>query len=62
MEQPNVKSEIFVERINVKFEIMAYRELSYEEMVSLVQAYLANPRKNSRPKRGGVVCIYTVID
>jgi hypothetical protein len=62
MEMPNVKNEIFDERINVKFEIMAYRELSYEEMVSVVQTYLANPRKKDRPKRGGIVRIETTID
>jgi len=62
MEPPNVVSSMMDEQKNVRYDIYAYRELSREEMVRAIQAYLTSnsggkARLRERNKRIQIVTV-----
>lgn len=61
MENPTFAHPIKDSTRGVKFIVMAYRELSLQEVVQCVHTYLINCKKKNRPKKGHTVTIYTVI-
>lgn len=51
LEAPNVRNTIRDEEYNVTYHIMAYRQLSREEMIVTVRDYLSQPRIRRRKTR-----------
>lgn len=58
MEQPGVRNVIRDAERKVTFVVMAYRQLTREEMVFAVRAYLSQRR--GKPKKGSTVVIVTL--
>ena len=59
--QPNVRNTVADEENNVTYHIMAFRQMSREEMVGTVRQYLSQPgmtrRKN--PEKNKIITITT---
>ncbi|MCB2190329.1 MAG: hypothetical protein KQI62_02115 [Deltaproteobacteria bacterium] len=58
MELPRVKNVIKDPRRDVTYVVMAYRQLTRQEIVFGVQCYLSRVKK--KPKKGDTVTIYSV--
>lgn len=63
MEMPNVKSTIRDERNNVTYHVVAYRNLTREELVSSVRLFHSQPklRRRKTPLRNQIVTIVSVL-
>lgn len=59
MELPTVRNVLHDTAKNIRYELMAYRELSRAELVQNVRIYLANAKK--KPKKNSRVRIITII-
>ena len=59
MEMPTVRTVLIDSGKNVRYEVVAYRELSQGETVMVVRNYLANAKK--KPKKDSSVVIHTII-
>jgi hypothetical protein len=63
MQMPNVMSTIRDEENNVTYQVMAYRSLSYGELVRSVRMLHAQPkmRRRKKPLRNQVITIVTTL-
>ena len=61
MEPPNIRTEIYDPKAQVRWIVVAFRKLSDDEAVSVIRTYLSNAKKKDRPKRGEEITIVTVI-
>jgi hypothetical protein len=61
IEFPGVKNTLIDEKNDVRYEVLAYRRLSEEELVLAVRMFLTSRRRNRRIKRGTLVQIVSVI-
>ena len=61
MQIPNKKTVLRDDEKKITYEVLAYRLLGEQEMVSTVRFYLASLKKNKRPKSGQTVTITTSI-
>jgi hypothetical protein len=59
--QPNVRNTAVDEESNVTYHIMAFRQMSREEVVGTIRQYLSQPslRKRKKPERNKVITITT---
>lgn len=61
MGEPNICTKIVDVDNGVIFRVMAYRELSNEEALSVIMGFVQNMPLRKRPKRGRTLTILTVI-
>ena len=61
IEMPSVRNVLVDEDGGVRYEVLAYRTLSREEVVMSVRTFLASRKSRRRLKRGTVVEIVSVI-
>ena len=59
MDVPDVCNVLHDQTKNIRYELMAYRQLSEAEVVQYVRHYLANAKK--KPKKNSCVRIVTII-
>ena len=60
MAAPTIRNTLYDQNGDVRYHVMAYREISRQELLFAVNAYLAKKGKR-RPKRGSEVTIITII-
>lgn len=60
MQAPHIKNSIRDEEFNTTYHIMAYRDLSYEEMVKALRVYYSSTKKKKKEKNKEIT-IVTVI-
>ncbi|MFA5239084.1 MAG: hypothetical protein WC476_05160 [Phycisphaerae bacterium] len=60
MQSPNVKHLLIDDKNGVRYEVLAYRKLSHEEVIMAVRHYKSR-RKPKKPKKGTIITIVTVI-
>lgn len=60
MSEPDIVSTILDAQRKITYRIIAYRELTYEEKVSEVQAYVQQ-HKGKLPANGSIITIKTLI-
>jgi hypothetical protein len=62
MQMPNVKSTITDPKNKVTYDVLAYRPLSYAELVQSVRAYHAQPkvRRRRTPLKNAMITIITI--
>ena len=61
MEMPKIKTVLKDEQNDIAYAVLAYRQLSRDELVLSVRAALSNMKKSKRPKRGQKLQIVSVI-
>lgn len=61
MQMPDVKHSIRDPEADITFHVLAYRQLSDEEVMRCIRVYLQNRRKTPKLKRGMEITISTVI-
>lgn len=61
MEPPTVSKKVYDPGTHVRWEVMAYRELSDEEAVGVIRTWLSSTKKKNHPKRGEHITIVTVL-
>lgn len=59
MEGPNVRNVLTDERRGVRYEVLAYRALTEDELIMSVRFALSQMRR--KPKRGQTVTVVSVI-
>lgn len=61
MEMPNIKNQINDGETGVTYIVMAYRRLTYEELVQAVRVFHAGRKSKKRLKKGVVITIFSLI-
>jgi hypothetical protein len=60
MELPDVKHLLIDDKNEVRYEVLAYRKLTREEVIMAVRHYKSQ-KKIKKPKKGTIITIVTVI-
>ena len=60
MESPKVKTVLRDSKNGVRYEVMAYRQLTRQELLGAVR-YFNSQRKGGKHKRGTIITIMTII-
>ena len=61
MTMPSVRTSLMDDRNGVRYDVLAYRQLSRGELLTAVRVYLSQRKRRRKLKRGTLVEIVSII-